>query len=120
VRASRRSVLALASEIACSSLALATTRRATCGSMIRAMASALPVASKATSSSGARLAAKTSSSSGREATRPAERRHPPSLIATSQKSPCTSMPMARMGALPSLDRHGGAQAGESTPTDSCS
>jgi hypothetical protein len=85
--------------MACSSRALATTTRVTWGSMIRAMASALPVASRATSSSAARLAASSSSSSGREGTRPAERRRPPSLTVSSQKSRWTSMPIARMGAL---------------------
>ena len=49
-----------------------------------------------------RLWASSSSSSGVEGTRPAERSWPPSLIATSQKSRWTSMPIARMGALLSL------------------
>ena len=48
VRASRRSVLTFASVIARSSVRVATTTRATCGSSARAIASALPVASSAT------------------------------------------------------------------------
>jgi hypothetical protein len=48
VRASRRSVLVLASEIWRSFLVLATTTRATCPSTSRAIASAFAVASSAT------------------------------------------------------------------------
>src|SRR5450756_1457344 len=50
-----------------------------------AMASALPVASSTTRSSAARLAAKSASSSGVVATRPAERARPPSATATSEE-----------------------------------
>src|SRR3954466_4014320 len=71
-----------------------TITRATCGSMIRAISHALPVTSNATRSSAARLAANASSTSGRVAIRPADRTLPSSAIATTQKSRCTSSPIA--------------------------
>src|SRR5439155_15115152 len=52
----------------------------------------------ATRSRGSRLEANSSSCSGVVSTRPAERTSPPSAIATSQKSRCTSNPIA----LPAL------------------
>jgi hypothetical protein len=74
----------------------ANTTRPTCGSMIRAIWSALPVASSATSSSPPRLCANSSSAAGSLCTRPASRTAPASAIATSQKSRCTSKPMNRI------------------------
>src|SRR3954447_2341906 len=62
--------------------------------MIRAISHALPVTSNATRSSAVRLCAKISNTSGRVAIRPAERTLPSSAIATSQKSRCTSSPIA--------------------------
>src|SRR4051812_8437616 len=62
--------------------------------MIRAIFHGLPVTSSATRSSAARLAANASSTSGRVAIRPADRTLPSSAIATTQKSRCTSSPIA--------------------------
>jgi hypothetical protein len=59
---------------------------ATCGSISRLIAQALPVTSSATRSSEPKLWAKSSTSSGLVEIRPAERTSPPSAIATSQKS----------------------------------
>lgn len=53
----------------------------------------VPGGSSTTRSVGARLCANSSSCSGVVATRPAERARPPSAIATSQKSRCTSNPI---------------------------
>jgi hypothetical protein len=64
--------------------------------MIRAIPSAFPVASSATSSSPPRLCANSKSAAGSVGTRPASRTSPPSAIATSQKSRCTSNPMNRI------------------------
>jgi hypothetical protein len=91
---------------------LTTTTRATWGSRIRAISPALPVTSKATTSVPARLAANSSSDSGLVAIRPAERTVPASAIATSQKSRCTSIPIALTTAtLLALDG-AGAQVGK--------
>ena len=76
------------------SLGETTTTRATCGSMIRAISHAFPHTSNTTRSSEPRLAANSSNTSGRVAIRPAERTPPASAIATSQKSRCTSNPIA--------------------------
>jgi NADPH:quinone reductase-like Zn-dependent oxidoreductase len=62
--------------------------------MIRAISHALPVTSNTTRSSEPRLAANSSSTSGRVAIRPAEQPCLSSAIATSQKSRCTSSPIA--------------------------
>jgi hypothetical protein len=72
------------------SLGETTITRATCGSMIRAIAHALPVTSSATQSRGSRLCANSSSASGLASIRPAERNRPSATTATSQKSRCTS------------------------------
>ena len=74
--ASTLSVLMRAWLIARTCLACASTTSATWGWMIRAIASALPVASITTRSSGARLRANSSSCSGVAATRPATRARP--------------------------------------------
>jgi hypothetical protein len=50
--------------------------------MMRAIATALPVASSTTRSVGARLCPNSSSSAGEVFTRPADRARPPSAIAT--------------------------------------
>jgi hypothetical protein len=55
-------------------------------SRILAIASALPVDSSTTRSSGAKLPANSCSAAGEVSMRPAERALPPSEIATSQKS----------------------------------
>jgi hypothetical protein len=65
---------------------LTSTTRRTCGSRMRAIASALAVASIATSSDGDRLCANNANVSGSVATRPAARTAPAWAIATSQKS----------------------------------
>jgi hypothetical protein len=64
----------------------ASATRPTCGRRIAAIASALPVASSATWSSAAKLAANNRSDSGVVSTLPAERIPSSSAIATSQKS----------------------------------
>jgi hypothetical protein len=74
------------------SLGLTTTTRATCASRIRAISHALPVTSNATRSLGARLWANRCRSSRVLATRPRARPPAGSMIATSQKSRCTSNP----------------------------
>src|SRR3954454_3232653 len=76
------------------SLGETTITRLTCGSMIRAISHALAVTSNTTWSSVSRLWANSSSTSGRATIRPAERTSPASAIATSQKSRCTSNPIA--------------------------
>ena len=91
--ASTLSVLTFAWLIARTSLAWARTTSATCGSRMRAIASALPVASSTTRSSGPRLRANSASCAGSVPTRPAERARPPSAIATWQKSRCASNPI---------------------------
>jgi hypothetical protein len=92
-RASNLSVFARACRIPVSA-GLTTTTRATCGARIRAISHALPVTSNATRSVAARLCANSSNCSGVVAIRPAERTAPSSTIATSQKSRCTSNPIA--------------------------
>jgi hypothetical protein len=62
--------------------------------MIRAISHALPVTSNTTRSSVAKLCANSSMTSGRVPIRPADRTRPCSAIATSQKSRCTSSPIA--------------------------
>src|SRR4051794_30648277 len=94
VLASTLSVLARR-DFSCTALGLASTTRATSGSTIRAIASALAVASIATASLGARLRANSSSAGGVVKIRPATRTSPFSAIAISQKSRCTSIPMLR-------------------------
>src|SRR6185436_4319670 len=74
-------------------LACASTPSAACGSRIRAIANALPVASSRTRSAGARLRPNSASCSGVAAICPAERARPPSAIATRQRSRCTSNPI---------------------------
>ena len=96
VFASSLSVLTLDSAMARSLRVLAIRTRPTCGSRIRAIACAGPVASSATWSSAARLCANSRRSSGDVLTRPASRNPDSSLIATSQKSRCTSSAMERM------------------------
>ena len=94
VRESSLSVLARALLIPVSS-GLTTITRFTCGSRIRATSQQLPVTSNATRSLGSRLSASVASPSGVLGTRPAERTRPSSQIATTQKSRCTSRPIAR-------------------------
>jgi hypothetical protein len=94
VRASSRSVFARARVIPVSS-GLTTTTRSTCGSRIRAISQQLPVTSNATRSDRTRFAASKPSPSGVLGTRPAVRTWPSSQIATTQKSRCTSKPIAR-------------------------
>ena len=94
MRASSLSVFARALAIPVSS-GLTTTTRCTCGSRIRATSQQLAVTSNATRSVGNRLCASTPSPSGVLGTRPAERTFPSSQIATTQKSRCTSRPIAR-------------------------
>src|SRR5829696_3971062 len=65
---------------------------------MRAIATAPPVDSSATSSPEPRLCANNSSSARRVRIRPAERTRPSSAIATSQNSRCTSKPMYLMAA----------------------
>src|SRR3954447_23339045 len=86
---------ARASVIALSLRALATTTRMPWRCNTPTMRSAPVVASKATTSSLATLAANSSSVGTRVAIRPAERTRPSSAIATSQKSRCTSNPSPR-------------------------
>ena len=93
-RASSLSVFALALEIPVSS-GETTTTRLTCGSRILATSQQLPVTSNATRSDDSRLSASELTPSGVAGTRPAERTSPSSQIATSQKSRCTSKPIAR-------------------------
>jgi hypothetical protein len=93
VRASKRSVFARAWRMPVS-LGETTTTRATCASMFRAISHALPVTSNTTRSSLLRLCANNSSTSGRVAIRPADRTAPASAIAISEKSRCTSSPIA--------------------------
>ena len=73
---------------------LTTTTRRTCGSRILAISQAPPVTSNATRSADPRLRANSSSASCDVSIRPAERTAPASQIATSQKSRCTSNPIA--------------------------
>ena len=95
------------------SLGLTTTTRATCGSTIRAISHAFPVTSSATRSSGPKLCANNSSCSGLVSTRPADRTSPPSAIATSQNSRCTSNPTALTTPHPpSLARRTGDAVGK--------
>jgi hypothetical protein len=105
------------------SAGLTTTTWAMCGSRIRAISHALPVTSNATRSVGARLCANSSSASGVVAIRPAERSAPLSTIATSQKSRCTSSPIALPTALtssPSARPTKWRTSGQTTTTDTCS
>src|SRR6266508_1214384 len=110
VRASILSVFAPACVIPLTAFGFASTTRPTCGSMIRAIPSALPVASSATSSSTLRLCANSASAAGSVCTRPANRTSPPSAIATSQKSRWTSNPMKRIEHS-SLARYGRRRGG---------
>ena len=120
VRASILSVFAPARVIPLTAFGLASTTRPTCGSMIRAIPSALPVASSATSSSPPRLCANSSSAAGSVCTRPASRTSPASAIATSQKSRCTSNPMNRIEHhLHPRSLTDGDEAGDTTTTDPC-
>ena len=118
VRASSRSVFARACAIPVSP-GLTTTTLATGGSRIATIAHAPPDTSNATRSSGPRLAASISSASGELSTRSAERTLPSSQIATSQKSRCTSNPIALPSALThtssSIDI--GENSGQTTTTD---
>ncbi len=77
VQTSIASVFTFASAIARTLRACASTTSPTCGAMMRAIASALPVASSTTRSSEPRLCANSSSSAGRAATRPAVPCRPP-------------------------------------------
>src|SRR3954449_7249226 len=117
VCASRRSVLAFASEIERSLRVFATTTRIPCRCSTPTMRSAPAVASSATTSSRPRLRANSSTTGTRVAIRPAERTRPFSAIATSQKSRWTSNPSPRTTLLSSLS---GRAAGHTTRTDSCS
>jgi hypothetical protein len=90
------SVFTFASAIARTLRVLAITTRPTWGSSTRAICSAGPDASSATWSVDARLRAKSSSSSALVLMRPTERTSSPSLIATSQKSRCTSRAIDRI------------------------
>src|SRR5437764_1952595 len=93
-RASSLSVFARALVIPVSS-GETTTTRLTCGSRIRATSQQLPVTSNATRSDVNRLSASDRTPSGVAGTLPADRTSPSSQIATSQKSRCTSKPIAR-------------------------
>ena len=84
---------------------LTTTTRSTYGSRIRATSQQLPVTSNATRSVGARLSASVLNPSGVLGTRPAERTFPSSQIATTQKSRCTSRPIARPTHLTNASSH---------------
>jgi hypothetical protein len=105
VRASNRSVFARACVIPVSP-GLTTTTPATWGSRIPTISHALPVTSNATRSVENKLSANTPSASGVDATRPADRTFPSSQTATSQKSKCTSRPIAlpTPATSPLLDR----------------
>jgi len=94
VRESSLSVFARALPMPVSS-GLTTITRSTNGSRIRATSQQLPVTSNATRSVSNRLSASSRSPSGVLGTRPAERTLPSSQIATTQKSRCTSRPIAR-------------------------
>lgn len=85
---------------------LTTTTRRTCGSRIPAISHAAPVTSNATRSSRPRLWANSSSASGELSIRPAERTTPASQIAISQKSRCTSNPIALLTTTSSRRRTG--------------
>ena len=98
VLASNRSVFARACVIPVSP-GETTITFATCGSRILTISHALPVTSNTTWSVSSRLSARTFSASGVDATRPAERTFPSSQIAISQKSRCTSNPIALPTAL---------------------
>src|SRR6478672_2810906 len=74
---------------------LTTITRSTCGSRIRATSRQLPVTSSATRSDATRLWASNVNPSGVLGTRPAVRTSPSWQIATTQKSRCTSRPIAR-------------------------
>ena len=117
VRASSRSVFARARAIPVS-CGLTTTTRATCGSRIRAISPALPVTSNATRRSApdsprTAQAPPASSRSGQPSATV-----PPSAIATSQKSRCTSIPIALHTAHLLARRRRGSTGGQTTPTDS--
>jgi hypothetical protein len=87
VRASKRSLLTFAWLIARTCMGFASATSATCGSIRRAIASALPVDSITTRSPRSRLSANNLSFSGSVETLPADRaRSPDKQIATSQKS----------------------------------
>ena len=101
VRASRRSVLALASVIALSLRVLATTTRMPWRCSIDTILSLPVVASSATTSSGAGSARTAQAPRTRVAIRPADLTRPLSAIATSQKSRCTSNPRPRTTLLSS-------------------
>ncbi len=105
VRASSRSVFAFASVIDLSLRVLATITRIPFACSSETILSAPLVASNATTSPATRLCANSSSEPTRVATRPADLIAPPSAIATSQKSRCTSNPNARTPS-PFLDRVG--------------
>jgi hypothetical protein len=119
VRASTRSFLTFAWLIARTCIGLASTTSATRPRRMLAIANALPVDSRTTRSSGARLEANSSSASRVVSIRPADRARPRSRIATSQKSRCTSKPRYRMH-LPSSLAGSGDQRGRTTTTHSCS
>ena len=126
VRASSRSVFARACTIPVSS-GETTITRSTCGSSSRATSHALPVTSNATRSVLNRLAASVPIPSGVLATRPAERTTPSSQIATTQKSRCTSRPIARPAQpdtptihLPDSNYCAGRRSGTTTQTDTSS
>jgi hypothetical protein len=72
-----------------------TTTRFTCGSSSRAISQQLPLTSSATRSLANRLSASARIPSGVLATGPTNRVFPSSQIATTQKSRCTSSPIAR-------------------------
>src|SRR6266540_7116348 len=114
VRASILSVFAPACVIPLTAFGFASTTRRTCCAMMRAIPSALPVASSATSSSPARLCANSASVSGSVCPRPASRTSPLSAIATSQKSRWTSNPIKRTEPPLVTDGDG---AGDTTTTD---
>jgi hypothetical protein len=100
-RASSRSVFARACRIPVS-LGETTITRATYGSMMRAIAHALPVTSSATRSLGSRLCANNSNATARVAIRPPERSRPSATIATSQsRDGHPALPLSR-ALLPSL------------------
>jgi hypothetical protein len=118
VRASNLSVFARACRIPVSA-GLTTTTRPTCGSRTRAISHALPVTSSATRSPRPRLDPNSSSRSGVVAIRPAERTAPLSTIATSQKSRCTSNPIA-LTSSSSTSLNKWRTSGRTTTTDTCS
>ena len=119
MRASTLSVLTLASAIARVFLGFDTTTRATNGDSSTAIASLLPVASNATSSSGRNVAAQARNASGVTPMRPSSRHNPSSTTAICANSRCTSIPIALPMRMLLIGRCGEEPPGRTaTTTDS--